>query len=93
MAYYLFNLLGGNARREAAVRLRAGRWAIAADERFRDDLAPGDLVLVYAAAPVRSFMGCSELASPVEAWNEPAAAGANRTSGVALSHVEVWNHP
>ena len=53
MAHYLFNLVKAGAQRpalrgHAAELLRVRMWGICADEPHRDELAPGDLVLIQA---------------------------------------------
>jgi len=58
-------------------------WSVAADERHRERLAAGDLVLVYLGAPERVLIGRAELASAVR---EP-------LGGVLLAHVEEWDPP
>jgi len=55
MAHYLFNFSGH--RDAAAALLRAKMWGIGSDERHRDALAPGDLILIYLAPPERAFVG------------------------------------
>jgi hypothetical protein len=92
VAYYLFNV---TPHEEAAEFLRVGLWGVGADERHRDALAAGDLVLIYLAAPDRVFIGRAELASAVHDWT-PAEAQAYRgdsPSGVSLAHVEEWDPP
>ena len=97
MAHYLFNV--GNtdaAHREQATRsLRLGMWGVDADERHRDALAAGDLVLVYLGAPERTFIGRAELASAVHDWTPSEAQvypGAT-PGGVLLAQVEEWEPP
>jgi hypothetical protein len=99
MAYYLFNFSKGDAakgpalREQAAELLRLEMWGIDADERHRSTLAPGDLVLIYLAAPEREFIGRAELASVVHEWtpSEAEAYPGDLPSGVLLSHVEEWD--
>jgi hypothetical protein len=43
--------------------LRAGKSGVDADDRHRDTLAPGDLILIYLAAPGREFIGRAEVAT------------------------------
>ena len=74
MAHYLFSVSDGE---QADRQMRARTWPVADDERHRDALAPGDLVLIYAGA----FVGRAELASAV------------RDGEVRLSHVEEWSPP
>ena len=76
MAYYLFNHAGD----DAVQRLRSGTWPVGADEPRRGELAPADLVLVYAAG-ARAFVGCAVLGSGAD------------DSGVALDEVELWDPP
>ena len=71
MAHYLFNVVNADAATGTALReqmagfLRVRMWGVDADERHRDALAPGDLVLLYLGAPDREFIGRAELASAV----------------------------
>ena len=70
-------------------------WGIEADERHRDALAAGDLILVYLGAPERMFVGRAELASATHDWSLSEARlyhGSSR-GGVVLAHVEEWNPP
>lgn len=70
-------------------------WGVRADEPHRDALAPGDLALVYLAAPERMFIARAELASAVHDWT-PAEAQAypgDSSSGVLLAQVEEWDPP
>jgi ribosomal protein S18 acetylase RimI-like enzyme len=92
MTHYLFNFSGGD-RQRAAVLLRAKMWGVGRDERHRDALAPGDLALIYVAAPAAEFIGRAELATAVHDWT-PSEAEAYRDdspSGVLLSDVEEWD--
>jgi hypothetical protein len=72
VAHYIFNLVPADAakgpalREQAAGFLRLRMWGIDADERHRDALAPGDVVLIYRGAPEREFIGRAELASAVQ---------------------------
>ena len=70
-------------------------WGINADERHRDALAPGDLVVVYMGAPVQEFIGRAELASAVHDWtpSEAQAYPGGSSSGVLLAQVEEWDPP
>jgi hypothetical protein len=77
VAHYLFNVSGAD-RAEVARRLRSKTWGVGPDERYRDELASGDLALIYLAAEA-AFIGCAELAGAVE------------DGGVLLSQVEVWD--
>lgn len=77
MAYYIFNVPADQA--EQAIRsLRSKVWAVDEHEPYRDALAPGDLALVYLAAPAREFVGRAEVAGSTPA-------------GVALTEFVEWN--
>ena len=101
MAHYLFNVVNAGAATGTALReqtagfLRVRMWGIDADERHRDALAPGDLVLVYLGAPDREFIGRAELASAVHHWtpSEARVYPGNSTGGVLLAEVEEWDPP
>jgi hypothetical protein len=100
MAHYLFHLsmngaTGPALREEATQLLRVGMWGIDADEPHRAALAPGDLVLIYLAAPAREFIGCAELASAVHDWtpSEAHVYPGDSPSGVLLSRVQEWDPP
>ena len=101
MAHYLFNFVKGDAvegappHEEAARLLRVGMWGVDADERHRDALGSGDLVLIYLGAPEREFIGRAELASPVHDWtpSEAQVYPGDSASGVLLAHVEEWGPP
>ena len=75
--------------------MRLGMWGIDADERHRDALAPGDLVLIYPGAPEREFIGRAELASAAHDWtqSEAEAHPDDSPGGVLLSQVEEWDPP
>jgi hypothetical protein len=101
MAHYLFNFVradgaeGATAREQAARLLQAGMWGVGADERHGGALAPGDLALVYLAAPERELIGHVELASALHDWT-PAEAQAypgDSAGGVLLGQIEEWNAP
>jgi hypothetical protein len=70
-------------------------WGIDADEPHRNALAPGDLVLIYLAAPERKFIGRAELASAVHDWtpSEAHLYGGDSSGGVLLAQVEEWDPP
>jgi hypothetical protein len=101
VAHYLFNLMEGDVAKgpalleRAAGLLRVGMWGIDADERHRRALVRGDLVLIYLGAPVREFIGCAELASPVHDWtpSEAQVYPGDSRSGVLLASVEEWQPP
>jgi hypothetical protein len=94
MAYYIFNVRGGDAS-QATQLLRTKMWPVSAQEPHRDALAPGDLALVYLAAPKRVFIGCAELASSVQDWTaaEAQVYPGNSLCGVSLAQVEEWDPP
>ncbi|MET0525633.1 MAG: hypothetical protein ABWZ91_12585 [Nocardioides sp.] len=99
MAHYLFNhredhQAPGPAPREVAAGLLGVRmWGVGADESHRDALAPGDLALIYLAAPDRVFVGRAELASAVHDWSPSQARVYPGVSpgGVLLTRVEEWD--
>src|SRR5438876_6296873 len=101
VAHYLFNFVKRDAakrpalREQAAAFLRVRMWGIGADERHRDALAPGDLVLIYLGAPEREFIGRAELGSAVHDWSPSDAQvyPGDSPSGVLLAHVEEWDPP
>ncbi len=55
MKYFIFNLVDGD-RERAASFLNAKRWVVGREERHRDALASGDLVLVFVAV-TSEFVG------------------------------------
>lgn len=101
MAHYLFNLVkrdvskGPAPGEQAAAFLRVRMWGIDADERHRNALAAGDLILIYLGAPEREFVGRAELASAVHDWTQSEAEvyPGDSSSGVLLGHVEAWDPP
>src|SRR6476659_10019510 len=94
MAHYLFNLSDGD-RQRASDLLRAKMWGVGRDERNGEALAPGDLALIYLAAPEAEFIGRAELASAVHDWtpSEAEAYPGDSPSGVSLAQVEEWDPP
>jgi hypothetical protein len=70
-------------------------WGIDADERHRDALAAGDLVLIYLGAPEREFIGRAELASAAHDWtpSEAQVYPGDSRSGVLLAQVDEWDPP
>ena len=94
MAHYIFNLVSGDES-QAAGLLRARMWGVGAEEPHRDALAPGDLALVYLAAPERKFIARADLASAVHDWtpSEAQMYPGDSPAGVLLAQVEEWNPP
>lgn len=99
-AYYILNLVASDGaqalpRNQATLLLRRGMCGIDARERHRGALAAGDLVLVYAGAPMREFIGRAELASAVHDWSasEAEVYPGDCSAGVLLAHVEEWDPP
>lgn len=92
MAHYLFNFSDGD-RRQASALLRAKMWGVGRLEPHREELAPGDLALIYLPAPEAEFIGRAELATAVRDWTPPEAEAnpGNSPSGVLLSRVEEWD--
>ena len=101
MAHYLFNFVKGDAadgsppREQAAEFMRLRMWGIDADERHRNALAPGDLIVIYLGAPKREFIGRAELASAAHDWtpSEAEAYPGDSPGGVLLAQVEEWDPP
>jgi hypothetical protein len=94
VAHYIFNLEGGDAS-QATGLLRAKMWGVGAEEPHRDALAPGDLALVYLAAPERKFIARAELVSAVHDWtpSEEQIYPGDSPGGVLLAQVEEWDPP
>lgn len=94
MAYFIFNVAGTDALQVTRL-LRLGLWALRPEEPHGDALAPGDLALIYLAAPERVFVGRAELTSPVHGWSaeEAQAYPDSSASGVSLARVEIWDPP
>lgn len=103
MGHYLFNFSRkhaakrGSLREQAAASLRVKLWGVDADEPHRDELAAGDLVLIYLAEPEPgpAFIGRAELGSAFRKW-KPSEAQMYRgdsPSGVMLAQVEEWDPP
>ena len=100
MAHYIFNFVTGDTakgsgREEAAASLRVCMWGVDAAEPHAGALVPGDLVLVYLAAPDREFIGRAKLASAVHDWTTAEAQvypGAP-PGGVLLTQIEHWDPP
>jgi hypothetical protein len=91
MRHYVFNFSSGDRERAVAL-LRAKMWGVGGDEHHRDELAPGDLALIYVATE-RALIGRAELATAVHDWtpSEADAYPGDSPSGVVLSHVEGWD--
>ena len=89
MKHFILNLIDGD-RERAVSFLGARRWMVDREERHRDALAPGDLVLIFVAV-TREFVGRAKLQTafldslPVD----PAASGP-AASGVLLADVDKW---
>ena len=94
VAHYIFNLVAGDASRATGL-MRARMWGVGAVEPHRDALAPGDLILVYLAAPERKFIARAMLASAVHDWTpfEAQAYPGGSPGGVLLAEVEEWDPP
>ena len=90
MAPFLFNFTEGDPR-GATERLEVDMWGVGR-EQHGDELVPGDLVLIYVAAPEARFIGRAEVRTAVRDWTPPELATypADERSGVLLSHVERW---
>ena len=94
VVHYIFNVLGRDASQVTGL-LQARMWGVGPDEPHRDALAPGDLALVYLAAPERMFIARAEVASAVHDWtpSEAQVYPGDSPSGVLLAPVEEWNPP
>ena len=89
MRHFIFNLAHGD-RERAAWFLHEKKWAIGRDERHRDALAPGDLVLVFIA-PTREFVGRARLATAfLDPIPSDGATSGPAVCGVLLDDVEEW---
>ena len=89
MQHFIFNLADGD-RERAASFLHARRWVIGREERHRDALAPGDLVLVLVSL-TREFVGRAKLETAfLDPIPSDAAVSGPALSGVLLGDVEEW---
>jgi hypothetical protein len=98
VTHFLFNLVTDDAhtaRDRASALMRLGMWGVDPGERHRDALAPGDLVLIYLAAPERELIGRAQLASPARDWTaaEADVYPGDAAGGVLLAAVEAWDPP
>jgi hypothetical protein len=101
VAHYLFNFVKGDAakgsppRGQATGFMRLRMWGIDVEERHRNALAPGDLILIYLGAPESEFIGRAELASAAHDWtpSEAEAYPGDSAGGVLLAQVEEWDPP
>ena len=88
MKYFIFNLANGDHARAASF-LDAQRWVVGREERHRDALASGDLVLILVAV-TGEFVGQAKLETafldPIPA--DPAAS--DPVSGVLLADTDAW---
>jgi hypothetical protein len=94
MGHYVFNVSTGD-RAGAEALLRARMWGIGAGEPHAEELAPGDLALIYVASPEAVFIGRAEVATVVRDWTsgEAAVYPGDASRGVVLSRVEAWEPP
>jgi hypothetical protein len=89
MQHFIFNLADGD-RERAASFLHAKRWVFGREERHRDAIAPGDLVLVFVAL-TREFVGRAKLETAfLDPIPSDAATSGPVLSGVLLGDVEEW---
>jgi EVE domain len=90
MAHFLFNV---SDEQQPNALLEAKMWGVRPNEPHRDELAPGDLVLIYLAPPRARFIGRAEVASAVHDWTPSETEGypGDPPSGVVLAHVEEWD--
>ena len=89
MQHFIFNLADGD-RERATSFLHAKRWVFGREERHRDAIAPGDLVLIFVAI-TREFVGRAKLATAfLDPIPSDAATSDPALSGVLLGEVEEW---
>ena|SRR5690349_17788283 len=89
MQHFIFNLADGN-RQRAASFLHAKRWVLDREERHRDAIAPGDLVLVFVAL-TREFVGRAKLETAfLDPIPSDSVTSGPALSGVLLGDVEEW---
>jgi hypothetical protein len=89
MPHFILNLADGDRERAAAL-LRAKRWAFGREERHRDAVAAGDLVLIFVAL-TREFVGRAKLESAfLDPMPSDAASSGLPVSGVLLGGIEEW---
>jgi len=101
VAYYIFSLTDIDVtdvrplRERANDFLRAGMWGVGVDERHRDGLEEGDVLLCYLAAPERQFVARAVVASRAHEWSQVEARQypGELPGGVVLSRVEIWDPP
>lgn len=92
MAFYIFNVSDAS---QATALLRARVWGVDVEEPHRDALAPGDVALIYLAAPEQKLIAHAELASHVHEWtpSERQVYPGDFSGGVLLAHVDAWEPP
>jgi len=89
MQHFIFNLADGDRERAGAL-LRAKRWTVGHDERHRDRLAPGDLVLIFVGL-TREFVGRARIETAfLDPMPRDPDAPAEPSSGVLLGDIEHW---
>ena len=89
MQHFIFNLTDGDRKRAKSL-LHAKRWAISAEERHHDRLAPGDLALIYVAL-TREFVGHARIeTSFLDPVPRDAMTPGPAVSGVLLGGIEDW---
>jgi hypothetical protein len=89
MQHFIFNMADGD-RERAASFLHAKKWVVGREERHRDALAPGDLVLVFVALS-REFIGRAEIVSTfLDPIPSGSATSGPEVSGVLLGDFEEW---
>lgn len=89
MQHFIFNLTDGD-RETARALLHARRWRVGRDERHREALGPGDLVLIFVAL-TREFVGRAVLSTPfLDPMPSDPATAAPQVSGVLLGQTDDW---
>lgn len=89
MKHFIFNLVDGD-RERAASFLHARRWPVGREERHREALAPGDLVLVFVAFTAE-FVGRAKLETAfLDSMPLDPAVSDTAATGVLLADAEMW---
>ena len=89
MKHFILNLIEGD-QEQAVSFLGARRWMVGHEERHRDALAPGDLVLVFVAV-TSEFVGRAKLKTAfVDSLPVDPAASGPTVSGVLLTDIDKW---
>ena len=91
MKHFILNLIDGD-RERAVSYLGAKRWMVDREERHRDALAAGDLVLVFVAL-TGEFVGRAKLETAfLDSLPADPDASGPAVSGVLLADVDKWTN-